>query len=156
MINFVGKQIYNDSILVRCNCGCCMMEIYAYENFEKEMEFGIDFLTTPVLRKFKYPSFQFLCNGDFEFFKNTLEAFKNDMTPMETPNTLYTTINLKNGKIKRNGRLEINTDELGLLCFQRYNKYEKGKLVWEICLKYEDLITLSKLVTYMYEKYVKD
>ena len=100
MLNFVGKQIYKDSILVRCSCGCCMMEIYAYENFEKEMEFGIDFLTTPVLRKFKYPNFQFLCDGDFEFFKNTLEAFKNDMTPMETSNTLYTTINLKNGKIK--------------------------------------------------------
>ena len=155
MINFVGKQIYKDSILVRCDCGCCMMEIYAYENYNKEIEFGIDWLS-PTVRKFKYPSFQFLCDGDFEFFKNTLEALKNNMTPMETPNTLYTTINLKNGKVKRNGRLEINTDELGLLCFQRYNKYEKGKLVWEICLKYEDLNTLSKLVTYMYEKYIKD
>lgn len=156
MVNFVGKQIYKDSILVRCDCGCCMMEIYVYENFEKEMEFGIDFLTTPVLRKFKYPSFQFLCDGDFEFFKNTLEAFKNDMTPMETPNTLYTTVNLKNGKIKRNGRLEINTDNLGYINFQRYNKYEKGELIWELCLKYDDLCELSKLINLMYEKYVSE
>lgn len=156
MLNFVGKQIYNDSILVRCDCGCCMMEIYAYENFERETEFGIDFLTTPVLRKVKYPSFEFLCSGDFEFFKNTLAAFSMDMTPMETPNTLYTTINLKNGKVKRNGRLEINTDDLGLLCFQRYNKYEKGKLVWELCLKHDQVCELSKLINLMYEKYVSE
>jgi hypothetical protein len=50
------------------------MEIYAYENSEHEIEFGIDWLS-PTVRKFKYPSFEFLCDGDFEFFKDTLEAF---------------------------------------------------------------------------------
>ena len=136
MLNFVGKQLYKDSILVRCDCGCCMMEIYAYENYKNEIEFGIDWLS-PTVIKFKYP-------------------FKNDMTPMETPNTLYTTINLKNGKVKRNGRLEINSDDLGYINFQRYNKYEKGKLVWELCLKYDDLCELSKLINLMYEKYVTE
>ena len=67
MLNFVGKQLYKDSILVRCDCGCCMMEIYTYENYNKEIEFGIDWLS-PTVRKFRYPSFQFLCDGDFEFF----------------------------------------------------------------------------------------
>ena len=155
MINFVGKQLYKDSILVTCECGCCMMEIYAYENYNKEIEFGIDWLS-PTVRKFRYPNFEFLCDGDFEFFKNTLAAFSMDMTPMETPNILYTTVNLKNGKIKRNGRLEINSDDLDLLYFQRYNKYEKGKLVWELCLKRDQVCELSKLVDLMYEKYVTE
>lgn len=155
MINFIGKQLYKDSILVRCDCGCCMMEIYAYKNYKHEMEFGIDWLS-PTVRKFRYPSFEFLCNGDFEFFKNTLAAFSMDMKPMETPNTLYSTINLKNGKVKRNGRLEINTDNLGYINFQRYNKYEKGKLVWELCLKYDNLCELIKLINLMYEKYVSE
>ena len=78
------------------------------------------------------------------------------MTLMEKPNTLYTTVNLKNGKVKRNGRLEINTDDLGYINFQRYNKYEKGKLVWELCLKHDDLCELSKLINLMYEKYVSE
>ena len=155
MANFIGKQLYKDSVLVRCDCGCCMMEIYAYENYNKEIEFGIDWLS-PTVRKFRYPSFKFLCDGDFEFFKNTLAAFSVDMTPMETPNTLYSIVNLKNGKIKRNGRLEINSDDLGLFYFQRYNKYEKGKLVWELCLKHDQVCELSELINIMYEKYVPE
>ena len=155
MVDFIGKQLYKDSILVRCDCGCCMMEIYAYQNYNNEMEFGIDWLSSTV-RKFRYPSFEFLCDGDFEFFKNTLAAFSMDMKPMETPNTLYTTVNLKNGKVKRNGRLEINSDDLGYINFQRYNKYEKGKLVWELCINYDDLCELSKLINLMYEKYVPE
>lgn len=155
MFNFIGKKVYKESILVRCECGFHMMEIYAYENYNKEIEFGIDWLS-PNVRKFRYPSFEFLCDGDFEFFKNTLSAFSMDMKPMEEPNTLYTTVNLKNGKIKRNGRLEINSDDLGLLCFQRYNKYEKGKLVWELFLKHDEVCELSKLINLMYEKYVSE
>ena len=142
--DYVGKSFYNNSILIRCACGSHFMEIYKFQDLQNNITYGIDWYSFYNYKKYKFPNFEFLCDGDFEFFCNTIAAFSNDLSPFDAPNCFYTMVHLKNGKSKRNGRLEINSDEFGYLNFIRYDKYEKGKVIWNLSIEKDELIKLNE------------
>lgn len=140
----VGKSYYEDSVLVKCDCGQHIMEVFIFKpsNNSSEFELGIEWHSS-LLKKSKFPDFYFLSYSDFELFVHTINGLANDITPFDEPIKLYTMVTLKNNKSKRNGRLEINSDDYGYVNFLRYNKFEKGKLIWDLSIHQKYLKELS-------------
>lgn len=140
----VGKSYYEDSVLVKCDCGQHIMEVFIFKpsNNFSEFELGIEWHSS-LLKKSKFPDFYFLSYSDFELFVHTITGLANDITPFDEPIKLYTMVTLKNNKSKRNGRLEINSDDYGYVNFLRYNKFERGKLIWDLSIHQKYLKELS-------------
>ena len=140
----VGKSYYEDSVLVKCDCGQHIMEVFIFKpsNNSSEFELGIEWHSS-LLKKSKFPDFLFLSYSDFELFVRTITGLANDITPFDESIKLYTMVTLKNNKSKRNGRLEINSDDYGYVNFLRYNKFEKGKLIWDLSIHQKYLKELS-------------
>ena len=101
----VGKSYYEDSVLVKCDCGQHIMEVFIFKpsNNSSEFELGIEWHSS-LLKKSKFPDFLFLSYSDFELFVRTITGLANDITPFDESIKLYTMVTLKNNNTRMDRR----------------------------------------------------
>lgn len=140
------------SVVIKCSCGCSFLEIWV-DGYADSIEAGITYYGPQ--HKAKYPDFYFLCDDDFELFCDAIFAFSKDPAPMSTPVTLGTTVNLKNGKTKFNGCIEVNTDEYGLGFMDIIRRPEAGsrKYWWDITLRDREYKEVGEALQELFKKY---
>ena len=135
---YIGNSYYEDSILVRCDCGQHFMEVFIFLNYEGQYMVGIEWHSYHNYKKYKFPDFYFKDLKDFKSFIDAVKHFTEDPETAQFPIRLDTSIN-----DKPNGSLEINRDVCGYIDFDRciYNKKgTKKKLIWNLCLKNQDVL----------------
>lgn len=144
------------SVLIKCSCGCSFIEVWinGYGDDEK-VEAGVTYYGPQ--HKTAFPDFYFLSDDDFELFCDSIMALSKDSTPFEEPITLGTQLNLKNGKVKFNGCLEINTDDcgFGFMDIIRRPKARSKKYWWDITIQDREFKEVSEALQELLEKYKK-
>lgn len=149
---YIGNNVYDESVLVRCDCGDHFMEIYFCSVGSNYCSIGIDWHST-TLRKYKYPNFEFLSYEDFDQFKTAIKLFTSDPTPYDEPLIYGTVVRLGVNKCKFNGSLQVNIDDFGYLRFIRCDK--KNRIIWDLELHKNDIADLYQSLEKIEQKYLE-
>ena len=142
------NSFYEDSVIVKCDCGYHIAEFYSYKLPEGGLSYGIEWHSDTVKRKCRAVDFCFNKKDDLLHMVDFIEyCIERKVVNSKTSYCSFEDIDY--------GRLVVGYDNYGYINFSRYeNKIAKkrDKVVWDLCLR---LDTAKSLCDYIREIILK-